>query len=169
MPNHVHVMVETQPGFPLSELLHSWKSYTASQANKILGRHGEFWQREYLDRFIRHADHYVRAIRYIEGNPGKAGLVKHTADWPFSSARRKSLGTPASLPANTSNPGAPASLPANTSNPGAPASLPANTSNPGAPASLPARREGGGEDAAKDGGAPRGAPRTSRPKGGEPP
>src|SRR5205823_3893206 len=45
MPNHVHVLVETKLGFPLPGLLHSWKSYTATEANKILGRRGEFWQR----------------------------------------------------------------------------------------------------------------------------
>ena len=103
MPNHVHVMIEANAGFPVPEVLHSWKSYTASEANKLLGRRGEFWQREYHDRYIRHAEHYVAAIRYIEGNPVNAGLVMRPADWPFSSARCKSPGAP---------PGAPASLPA---------------------------------------------------------
>ena len=89
MPNHVHVLVETKPGFPLPGLLHSWKSYTANEANKLLRRRGEFWQREYVDRYIRHAEHYTQAIRYIEGNPAKAGLVKYPADWPFTSARHR--------------------------------------------------------------------------------
>jgi hypothetical protein len=93
-------MIETSAGFPVPALIHSWKSYTANEANKLLSRHGEFWQREYHDRYIRHAEHYVEAIRYIEGNPVKAGLVKGPADWPFSSARCKCLGAPASLPAS---------------------------------------------------------------------
>ncbi|MGH7992422.1 MAG: transposase, partial [Limisphaerales bacterium] len=58
MPNHVHAMIETREGFPLPGIVHSWKSFTANQANKLLERHGEFWQREYLDRYIRHAEHY---------------------------------------------------------------------------------------------------------------
>lgn len=120
MPNHVHVMIETIEGFPLDGILHSWKSFTATKSNKLLGRKGKFWQREYRDRFIRHAQHYADAVRYIEGNPVKARLVKLAVDWPFSSARFKAaLRTPAALPLGA--PGAPASLPARL---GAPASVP---------------------------------------------
>ena len=87
MPNHVHVMIETLKGFTLSGVLHSWKSFTANEANRMLGRKGEFWRREYLDRYVRNAEHYSNALRYIEGNAATAGLVKFPADWPFTSAR----------------------------------------------------------------------------------
>ncbi len=87
MPNHVHVMIETREGFPLQEILQSWKSFTSKEANKLLGRRGEFWQREYLDRYIRHAEHYEQAVAYIEENPVKAGLVRIKTEWPWSSAR----------------------------------------------------------------------------------
>ena len=100
MPNHVHVLFETMIGFPMDELLHSWKSYTANEANKIIGRKGEFWQREYCDRYIRNAEHFTQAIRYIDGNAALAGLVKYPWEWPFTSARYRSLGAPASLPAS---------------------------------------------------------------------
>ena len=87
MPNHVHVMIETREGFPLPDVLHSWKSFTANQANRLLERDGEFWQREYLDRYIRNAEHYQQAIAYIEGNPVKAGLVRTKNNWLWNSAR----------------------------------------------------------------------------------
>ena len=90
MPNHVHTMIETREGFPLSGILHSWKSFTGNEANKILQRQGEFWQREYFDRYVRNAEHYAAAIRYIEENPVKAGLVKLKTEWPWSSARIRS-------------------------------------------------------------------------------
>jgi putative DNA methylase len=89
MPNHVHVMIETNPGWDLSDLLHSWKGYSAHQANKLLGRSGAFWQREYFDRFIRDGAHYENALRYIDDNPVKAGLVHVAEEWLFSSARWK--------------------------------------------------------------------------------
>jgi REP element-mobilizing transposase RayT len=73
-------------GFPLSEVVHSWKSFTANEANKILGRSGDFWQREYHDRFIRDDDHYRNAVFYIENNPVKAGLAKTAQAWRYSSA-----------------------------------------------------------------------------------
>jgi len=86
MPNHVHALVETKEGFPLPEIVHSWKSFTANEANKILRRTGDFWQREYHDRFIRDDDHYRNAVVYIENNPVKAGLVKTAQAWRYSSA-----------------------------------------------------------------------------------
>ena len=87
MPNHVHALIETRAGFPLADVLHSWKSYTSHDANKLLRRSGEFWQREYLDRFVRNAEHYASVIAYIEENPVKAGLAKLKTEWPWSSAR----------------------------------------------------------------------------------
>lgn len=89
MPNHLHLLAETLPGHPLPELVHSWKSYTAKQANAILGRSGEFWAREYFDRYIRDDAHRAAVLAYIESNPVKAGLVARAEDWPFGSAARR--------------------------------------------------------------------------------
>ena len=89
MPNHVHALIRPEIGNTLSEILHSWKSYSSNQANRLLGRKGEFWQEDYFDRYIRNAEHYERAIDYIELNPVKAGLCATKRDWEFSSARRR--------------------------------------------------------------------------------
>jgi REP element-mobilizing transposase RayT len=86
MPNHVHVLFETWK-VPMGEVLKSWKSYTASAANKLLKRTGAFWEEGYFDRFLRDDEHYRRVVRYIEGNPAKARLVKTPEDWVWSSAR----------------------------------------------------------------------------------
>jgi len=85
MPNHVHALVETWEDWPLAGVLHSWKSYTAHLANPILERSGDFWFREYFDRFIRDEQHFANAVRYIEINPVKAGLVKGAEEWRWSS------------------------------------------------------------------------------------
>ena len=87
MPNHVHTIIEVYEGFSLVKIIHSWKSYSASIANGILGLEGIFWQPEYFDRFMRNADHLENAVNYIHANPIKAGLVENQEDWPFSSAR----------------------------------------------------------------------------------
>jgi REP element-mobilizing transposase RayT len=88
MPNHVHVLTEVLPGHPLAEIVHSWKSFTAKEANTILGRSGAFWQPEYFDRFIRDEQHLANAIRYIHDNPVKARLVGRAEEWPYSSASK---------------------------------------------------------------------------------
>jgi REP element-mobilizing transposase RayT len=89
MPNHVHALVETCEGWPLASVLHSWKSYTAHLANQALQQTGEFWFREYHDRFIRDEAHFNNALSYIEGNPVVAGLAGSKDDWRWSSAWRQ--------------------------------------------------------------------------------
>ncbi len=87
MPNHVHVIIECIMGFPLDKIIHSWKSYTANQANKILNRKGRFWQPDYFDRYIRNSESLEGKIIYVHENPVEAGLVQKAEDWPYSSAR----------------------------------------------------------------------------------
>lgn len=71
MPNHVHVLVKPQPVHGLVDILHSWKSYTANQLNRRLGRTGQFWQHESYDHIVR-GDRAMEAIRrYIRENPAK--------------------------------------------------------------------------------------------------
>ena len=86
MPNHAHLLLTPSAGHELSAIQQSLKSYTANEANKILGRTGQFWQPEAFDRWIRDADHFAKTIAYIENNPVKARLCKRAEDWPFSSA-----------------------------------------------------------------------------------
>ncbi|MBI4327600.1 MAG: 4-hydroxyproline epimerase [Chloroflexi bacterium] len=86
MPNHVHALLEVL-NTPLARILHSWKAYSALEANRLLQRRGRFWQVEYFDRYIRDVAHFRRAIRYIENNPVKAGLATAPEQWPWSSAR----------------------------------------------------------------------------------
>lgn len=87
MPNHVHTLIETFEGHPLDGIIHSWKSFTASESNKILQRQGKFWYYDYFDRYIRDERHFENVIRYIHNNPVKAGLVEKAEEWLFSSAR----------------------------------------------------------------------------------
>ena len=89
MPNHIHILLRPLPGIHLHKIIHSLKSFTAHEANKILGRTGAFWMREYFDRYIRDEEHFQKAVRYIERNPVKAGLCKEPADWEFSSAAER--------------------------------------------------------------------------------
>jgi len=91
MPNHVHVLAQFDCRFSVPSVLHSWKSFVAHHANKLLGRSGPFWQREYFDRFIRNEEHYRNAVSYIEANPVKAGLAALPEEWRFSSALLRSF------------------------------------------------------------------------------
>ena len=89
MPNHVHVLAAPMPNHSLSRIMHSIKSYTSQEANKMLGRSGRFWFEDYFDRYIRNAKHFENALSYIESNPVRAGLCTMPWEWPWSSALLK--------------------------------------------------------------------------------
>ena len=86
MPNHVHILIEVFNGFSLSEIIHSWKSFSANQINKLLNRTGQVWMMEYFDRYIRDYEHFDKVVNYIHNNPVKAGLVKSPSEYRWSSA-----------------------------------------------------------------------------------
>jgi REP element-mobilizing transposase RayT len=89
MPNHVHVMIEQIEGFRLSDVVRSWKSYTAKAVNALRKSSGAVWAPDYFDRFVRNERHFANALRYIEENPVTAGLAPRAEDWPYSSAKRR--------------------------------------------------------------------------------
>ncbi|HEX4630386.1 MAG TPA: transposase [Chthoniobacterales bacterium] len=74
MPNHVHSLFVQNPDWQIEKLIRSWKSFTARQTNKLLGRTGSFWQRDYFDRLVRDEKHFANCVRYIRRNPDKARL-----------------------------------------------------------------------------------------------
>lgn len=86
MPNHVHILLSPFDHSPVSEIMHSIKSFTAKKANEILSRNGRFWSPDYFDRFIRNRAHFADAKRYIENNPVKASLCKSSKEWFWGSA-----------------------------------------------------------------------------------
>jgi REP element-mobilizing transposase RayT len=92
MPNHVHLLVT--PAVSLPKLTKSLKGITAKRANAILGSTGTtFWQEESYDHLVRNADEFERITRYIEHNPVRAGLVRESGDYRWSS--RATWGSPA--------------------------------------------------------------------------
>ena len=74
MPNHVHALVQPLNGHSLSEILHSWKSFTGKQLKHGKGNHEAVWQDENYDRIVRDEKELERFRDYIECNPSKAGL-----------------------------------------------------------------------------------------------
>jgi len=117
MPNHVHALIETREGSPLSGVLHSWKSFTAKTINQRLGRTGTVWMRDYFDRYVRDDHHLAAVIAYIHANPVKTGLVQNEWEWPHSSASL--IGTASVPPTNTNTTWTAGILPASTEEKGA--------------------------------------------------
>ena len=113
MPNHVHLVIEPRGAHALSDILHSLKSYTTSEANRCLDRHGAFWQHESYDRLIRGQEEFDRCVQYVRDNPVRANLATTAVQYVYGCsgyvAGRDACATsgevvaPASLPALSSD------------------------------------------------------------------
>ena len=86
MPNHVHVLITLLKAVSLSEILHSWRSFSSNEINKLFDRQGRLWMPEYFDRYIRDEEHFNNVVNYIHNNPVKAGLVDDPTHYRWSSA-----------------------------------------------------------------------------------
>lgn len=86
MPNHVHFLARFDESKSLPKAIHSLKSYTANEVNKVSGRKGKLWQDEYFDRYMRNGEHMLKTIHYIQDNPVAAKLCKQPWEFPWSSA-----------------------------------------------------------------------------------
>lgn len=85
MPNHGDLLVAVERSdASLYRILQSLKSYTACEANVMLGRSGAFWHHESYDHVIRNEVELERTIWYILNNPVKAGLCKYWRDWKWA-------------------------------------------------------------------------------------
>lgn len=69
MPNHVHVLVKPIEEYKLNEILHSWKSYSASMINKRMGLSGQLWMHESFDHIVRNEAALMYLRKYIRNNP----------------------------------------------------------------------------------------------------
>ena len=74
MPNHVHLMIQTRPGFQLRKQLTQIMRFSGRKVNSHLKRCGDCWQSEPFDHVVRSAAQFEYLQRYIADNPKKASL-----------------------------------------------------------------------------------------------
>ncbi|HSV30530.1 MAG TPA: DUF1156 domain-containing protein [Atribacteraceae bacterium] len=83
MQDHAHAMFRITDESKLGEILHSIKSFSANQVNKLQNRMGPFWLDENFDHIVRHAAEWDEKFEYIRQNPVKKELVAASEDYPF--------------------------------------------------------------------------------------
>ncbi len=69
MPDHVHAIALPLPPHTLSQILHTWKSFTANRLQRLFARTGSVWQDESYDHLIRDQRDYEQKARYVLENP----------------------------------------------------------------------------------------------------
>lgn len=111
MPNHVHAIIWLPAPRQLSRFMHAWKRKSSFhirnwQRRKApnyfagIGEGERFWQPKYFPFEIYSRKKIEEKLAYMHENPVRAGLVKRSVDWPWSSARwyleGRSVGVPIS-------------------------------------------------------------------------
>jgi REP element-mobilizing transposase RayT len=77
--DHVHMIIK--PVDTLSKIMHSIKSFTAHEINKLANRQGKVWQDENFDRVIRDEDELLKKTEYVVNNPIKAQLANNYEEY----------------------------------------------------------------------------------------
>ena len=85
MTNHTHLIVVPESESALSDTLRDVHSAYASMFNRAYGYSGHLWQGRFYSCLLD-AEHLAHAVRYVECNPVRAGMVGRAEDYPWSSA-----------------------------------------------------------------------------------
>jgi putative transposase len=86
MPNHIHAVVVPRAEGVLSQFFAMLHRSYARRINARNDWRGHLWQERFYSVVMDEA-HTLSAMRYVELNPVRAGLVESAKDWPWSSAR----------------------------------------------------------------------------------
>ncbi len=86
MPNHIHLVAIPNLNSSLADTIKVAHGQYARSINSMRGACGHLWQARYFSCAME--DVYCwRALRYVENNPVRAGLVSEASAYLYSSAR----------------------------------------------------------------------------------
>ena len=79
--DHVHLLLEPYSDFTHESILHSLKSFTAHQINKLRGTKGHIWQKASYDRIMRDEAEVLEKLQYMLNNPQERWPDCHDYQW----------------------------------------------------------------------------------------
>jgi len=85
MTTHVHFVGTPNQEPALARTLQAVQGRYTQRINAAHGWSGHLWQGRFFSCALDES-HFWRAIRYVEGNPVRAGLVARAEEYPWSSA-----------------------------------------------------------------------------------
>jgi putative transposase len=92
MTNHIHTIVVPPTNTSMAEVFRNAHSAYGRWFQKKYGLNGHLWQGRFYSCVLSES-HLWRAVRYVERNPVRAGIVKRAEDYRWSSARSHVFGT----------------------------------------------------------------------------
>lgn len=91
MTNHIHTIVVPHSLQAMAEVFRNAHSVYGRWFNKKYGLNGHLWQGRFYSCVLSES-HLWRAVRYVERNPVRAGMVQCAEDYRWSSARSHVFG-----------------------------------------------------------------------------
>jgi len=85
MTNHVHLLITPHLEQSLGKAMQMLGRYYVQYYNFCYRRTGTLWEGRYKATLIDSEAYLLTCMRYIELNPGRAGMVIDPADYPWSS------------------------------------------------------------------------------------
>jgi len=89
MPNHFHLIVYARDGGHVRAFIHWTMTCFAHYYHATYNTSGHIWQGRFKNLLIEREEHLIVALRYIENNPVRAGMVRSSWDWEWSSIRQQ--------------------------------------------------------------------------------
>ena len=97
MTNHVHLLVTPRAPDACGMLMKHVGQHYVEHVNRIHGRTGTLWEGRFRSSLVASPEYVLACYRYIELNPGRAGLSEHPRSYPWSSYRSNAEGVADSL------------------------------------------------------------------------
>ena len=94
MSNHIHLLLQAPKLDALGRPLRWFTTDTAKAFHRVRGRRGHFWARRYHACVVEDDAYALAALRYLDRNPVRAGLVEDPATYSWSSCAAYALGAP---------------------------------------------------------------------------
>lgn len=89
MVNHFHFVLQPAQGEELSKWMQWLMTTYVRRYHLHYETSGHVWQGRYKSFVVQDDPHLLTVLRYVEGNPVRAGLVASAADWQWSSHRER--------------------------------------------------------------------------------
>jgi putative transposase len=90
--NHFHLLLRPTGNATISRIMQSLLVSHTQRYHRRYRSGGHVWQGRFKSPVIQHDEHLLTVLRYIEANPLRAGIVKRSDAYPWSSYRAHGLG-----------------------------------------------------------------------------
>ena len=92
MSNHIHLLLQSPDTDALGRPMRWFMTQTAKAFHRLRNRRGHFWERRFRACLVEDDLYALAALRYMDGNPVRAGIVEDPAIYAWSSCASYALG-----------------------------------------------------------------------------